>query len=529
MTQETISQIPIDQLHESPFNPRKSFTAIEDLAANIKAEGRVHQPLLVRPRVPALFAGLPDAAETAACGFEVIFGHRRLRAAELAGLASVPCMVRAMNDAAARSAQIAENLQRSDVHPIEEAEGFQAMIDDDGLTADELVEIVGKSRSYVYGRLKLLQACPAVRKACLDGSIGSEVALLIARLRTPKLQEKALAGIASRLGSGHVTDGGKSSFRRVRDYLVEHFTLDLRSAIFYPEDVTLVATAGACSTCPKLSGNAPEFQDVAEEAKANHYGARPIGPNVCTDPDCFAAKKAAHLARKADELAKDGQTVITGNKAKAAIGADGRLKGGYVALKDVQAELKKVAKGTPAPEVVTVLDQRTGKTVKAVKVEALAEAGVKTKPTGKGSAPQQRDWEQERRERDAALKAETARRSPLIAAVRTRMLAAQGSTDELRLIAWLCLDKLKPDVEHRVLALHGLKRDPSAVGAHLARLSAEQLRHLLLDCVLEEARVVDDWEPDNGRDLVDWLCRVHGVDPDAVLAASQEQGEAVPA
>ncbi len=151
--QETITPIALEDLHESPFNPRKTFHDIAELAETIKAEGRIHSPLLVRPRVTnPLRDDLND-------GFEIVFGHRRYRAAETLGLATVPCMVRAMTNAEARSAQIAENLARQDVHPIEEAEGFAALIEHEGTTAEVLATRIGKSLSYVYGRLKLLQAC----------------------------------------------------------------------------------------------------------------------------------------------------------------------------------------------------------------------------------------------------------------------------------------------------------------------------------------------------------------------------------
>jgi ParB/RepB/Spo0J family partition protein len=164
MTEDTITQLDVDHLHESPFNPRKIFddTSLAELATDIKAQGRVLQPLLVRPRVPPLFASASQADPAAACGHEIVFGHRRYRAALLAGLPTVPCMVRALTDDEARPAQISENLQRQDVHPIEEAEGYQALIDDTSgparHTADTIAEQFGKSRSYVYGRLKLLQA-----------------------------------------------------------------------------------------------------------------------------------------------------------------------------------------------------------------------------------------------------------------------------------------------------------------------------------------------------------------------------------
>lgn len=501
-TDSGIVRIPLDQLHESPFNPRKRFTGLEELATTIKADG-VLQPLLVRPRVPALFQSLPDAADTAACGYEVVFGHRRLRASQLAGVPDAPCMVKAMTDEEARRAQVVENLQREDVHPFEEAEGFEQLMREDGLSADQVAEQFGKSRAYVYARLKLLQAIPQVRDACLDGVIVTEVALLIARLRYAKLQEKALAGVRNRLGNSRLEDGGKDSYRRVRDYLVDHFTLELKSAIFDPEDATLLPAAGVCSACPKLSGNAPEFEDVAT-ARKQPYGGRPCGPDVCTDPDCFAEKKGALLARKAEQLQGAGQAVVTGAKARQAISADGTLKGGYVPLKDVQAALKKAGKGEQ-PQVVNIINQRTGQVVKAVKAAELPKsAQPKAKPAGK-----QRDWEAERREQEKAREIEQKRRDAMAGSIRDAMRKGEGSTFELRLVVWLLLQDMAYEVEQTVLKLHGIDHGNRRDYAWLDAFNAEQLRHLLLDLVLETARDVG-YEPED-RHLFDLLAQHYGV------------------
>jgi ParB/RepB/Spo0J family partition protein len=124
MTQDTILEIPLEDLHDSPFQPRADYRGIEGLAESIKAEGRIHQPLLVRPRVGPLFAGDPDAA----AGFEIVFGHRRRRGAELAGLSTAPCTVRAMTDAQVRSAQMAENIARENMSALDEGAGFKAQI-----------------------------------------------------------------------------------------------------------------------------------------------------------------------------------------------------------------------------------------------------------------------------------------------------------------------------------------------------------------------------------------------------------------
>lgn len=246
---DTILEVPLPQLHDSPFNARRLYTGLEELAASITAEGRVLQPLLVRP-----LAGVPGA-------YQLVFGHRRLRAAELASLPTVPCMVRDMTDAEVRSAQAGENLQRENVHAFEEAQGYRDMMDIDGLSADDIAARVGKSRSHVYARLKLLQACPEIRTACLEGKIGAETALLVARLRTPQLQSKALAAI-SKEPRASLHDGGKASYRAVQRLLAEKFTLDLRLAIFEPDDSTLVPAAGPAAAAPSSAATRRNSQTL---------------------------------------------------------------------------------------------------------------------------------------------------------------------------------------------------------------------------------------------------------------------------
>lgn len=529
MPTDHITEISLDHLHESPFNPRKRYAGITELAETMRPpNGRVLQPLLVRPIVPPLFAaGGEELAASAVAGYEVVFGHRRRRAALEAGLATVPCMVQAMSDAEARSAQIVENLQREDVHPFEEAEGFATLMREDNLSADELAAQFGKSRSYVYGRLKLLQACPEVRDACLDGHFGTEVALLIARLGSVKIQQQALASVRSRLGNSRLLDGGKDSYRRVRDHLADKFSLRLKDAIFDPEDATLLPTAGACGPCPKRSGNSPVHGDVALE-KLNHYSNRPTGPQVCTDVECFAAKKAAHLARKAAELADGGNTVITGNKAKQLVGhINGTLKPGcgYVALQDVQGKLKALPKGTPTPQAVLVLDQRTGKAIKAVKV---AELPASAQPQGQAqgrnaSSGQHESWEAERARKDRDRDAERQRRAVLAPEIRARMLAqGAGTLGELRLITWLLLASVDWMVEEAALKRHGITRETGHDRESfdwLQPLSPDQLRLVMLDVALEQA-IDPEYEANTNRALFEQLAACYDVATDATSSPS---------
>lgn len=444
---DSITTITLAELHESPFNPRKHFdeASLAELAQDIRTHGRVLQPLLVRPRVPPLFAGDPEGQ----VGYEVVFGHRRLRAAKMAGLDSVHCMVRTMDDAAVKRAQISENLQRADVHAIEEAEGFQTLIDEHNMTADLLAEQFGKSRSHIYGRLKLLALCPEVRMACMAGEIGSQVGLLIARVGGSKLQEKALSYIRGR--SYDPKDGGKASFRDIQALLSERFMLNLKEAIFDIEEEMLVPAAGNCVSCYKRSGNAPEFDDiVAGDNKRHHYSLVPTGPNVCTDPDCFDAKKRAHLKREAEKLQAAGKSVIDGNKARQAVDAYGKLKGGFIPLSTVRAELKKVA-ADKKPEVFTIQDPRTGKTVEAVKATDIHAAGLKQ---AEQKAPKPSGWEVEQAKREKAAQEEAPRRLALFERAVAAIRKQERTEFDMRVIARFVLDSMSFDDEDAVFQVY---------------------------------------------------------------------------
>jgi ParB/RepB/Spo0J family partition protein len=528
---ETITQIQLDQLHESPFNPRKTFIDIDELATNILAEGRIHQPLLVRPRLTnPLRDDLND-------GYEIVFGHRRYRAAERACLATVPCMVRAMSDAEARSAQIAENLARNDVHPIEEAEGFAEIIAQDGITADELATVLGKSRSYVYGRLKLLQACPEVRQACLAGEIGSEAALLVARLRTDKLQAKALAAIKAEHRCD-LKDGGKASHRAIQSLLAEKFTLQLQGAIFDPADAALLPAAGACGDCPKRTGNAPEYADLVEGTANRWGGHRPDNADTCTDPDCFDAKRQAHLARNAAALQADGKVVITGNKARASLSAVGEVKGAYVELSKVKALLKKLPKkGTaaaqdlPQPQVVLIQDQRTGKTVQAVARADLVAAGAAKQeelPLPDNNKARHEAQERSRQAEEAKAAVENKRRMALLLHVRQVAAGRQRDEFDLRMVAAAAFAGVDYNERGLIAELHGTK-DQDALKRQIDHMGVPELTALVLDCCIVDGVRVNFWNLHSKPGPLLALANHYGVDVKTVMAGQPAEATSTPA
>lgn len=523
-----ITEVPLEQLHESPFNQRQRF-AVDDLAASIRAEGRVLEPLLVRPRIANILR--PDEHD----GYEIVFGHRRLRAAEAAGLATVPCMVRALTDAEARSAQIAENLERDDVHPLEEAASFRALVDDDGLTPDQIAERYGKSRSYVYGRLKLLHLHPEVRAACLAGEVGAEVALLLARLRTEKLQAKALAAIKADYHC-KLDDGGKASYRHVQELLNERFTLALKDAIFDTVDALLLPDAGACTTCPKRTANAPEYDDITHGEKLPSYSKRHHGPEVCTDPDCFDEKKKAHLALRAKELEAKGKTVVAGNAARAAISAKGDVKGAFVALKDVKAELDKATKiagrqrltlsGKPVepPPIFTIQDPRTGKTVQAVRRADLpATVAKKHEPKARDDT-YERDEARRKAERaaaDAKAAAEQRVRMAVFERIRAAAATRERSAFDLQLAAKAAIAGVEWAGREVLARLWG-RKDTYQLGKGLDQMPVEQLTQLILDCALVGDIPVRAWSLDHKPETLLSAARHYGIDVAAVRAELAE-------
>lgn len=520
MNQDTIVQIPLQDLHDSPFQPRTAYTGLEGLAAAIKAEGCIHQALLVRPRIGPLFGNDPDAA----AGYEIVYGHRRRRAAELAGLSTAPCTVRTMTDAQVRSAQMVENVQRENMSALDEGAGFKAQIDAGDASADEIAERIGKSRSHVYGRIKLLDLCGPLRAALNSGEVGTEVALLLARLRTDKLQAKALQRIAARNQS--IEDGGQESYRRIRDMLAEEFTLQLKEALFNAEDTTLLPDAGACSACPKRAGNAPEFVDLVNDKNALHKYQPRGGADTCTDPDCWGAKKTAHLQREAEKLRKTGVVVVDGNKARNAIGATGEVKSDFVPIKAAKAlklPSSGVINGVAVPQPVVIQNPRDGSLVKAYRREDLVCAGV-LKREIKAKAPDHQAKEQSRRQEEARLEAQARTETDQHMALlhRVRQVAADRERDafDLALVAAAALAGVSYEDKSTLAALWNV-RDRDALEKRVDTMTPAELTTLLLDCAIVDHVRVSQWRAGQtkpGPLLA--LAEHYGIDANAVMNAA---------
>lgn len=277
--------VPLADLVESPFNRRQRWGDLEGLAASFKSVG-VLEDLLGRPD--------PGGSKRV----ELVFGHRRLRAAQLAQLHNVPVRVRAMTDAEVIEAQAVENLQRDDIHPLEEAETFQLLMEKASATPADLAVRVGKSLAFVYGRLKLLELDEHVREAWGKDKVGDTVALMIARIPDHGLQRKCL----KRLLDFRRDDEGPMPVAQARGIILRDYMLRMADATWDLKDQTLCPKAGSCFNCPKRTGNQRElFADVGKQ-------------DMCTDPTCWADKRAAHQSLMTHKLEEQGARVVKGTK-----------------------------------------------------------------------------------------------------------------------------------------------------------------------------------------------------------------------
>ena len=175
--------LPISQVESCSAQPRKYFdeAALAELAASISEHGII-QPLTVRK----LSSGY----------YQIIAGERRWRAARLAGLSEVPVIVIEADDRKAAELAMIENLQREDLNPMEEAAGFQSLIETYHMTQEEAAQRVGKSRSAVTNALRLLGLTPAVRKLVEEGKLSAGHARALVPL-SPSLQESAANAVVT--------------------------------------------------------------------------------------------------------------------------------------------------------------------------------------------------------------------------------------------------------------------------------------------------------------------------------------------
>ncbi|HEX4029209.1 MAG TPA: ParB/RepB/Spo0J family partition protein [Terracidiphilus sp.] len=436
--------IPLALLTESPTNPRRHFDEafLKELAESIRVHG-VLSPLLVRPKDERL---------------EIVFGAQRYRAAQIAEAATVPVGIREMTDAQVLEAQLVENLQRRDVHPLEEAQGLRALLnlDEPRYSIEQIAAMTGKSPVYCAARLKLTELAPIAAEAFWKDEIGVGHALLLAKLQ-PAQQEQALAACYQEAyGNGSKPKRILLPVRHLQQWIEQNVMLLLKDAPFDRKDAQLVPAAGSCLDCPKRTGhNKLLFAGVSGNADA------------CTDPTCYQAKVSAHVAKTVaarPELVqistaygeqKEGSPVLPRNK--------------YTAIRDDKPKSKEEAK---RPEF-----KACKFTAEAIITEG-SDVGTIHKVCSNPACPVHHPARQTSRNEKWKAEQEKQRREEAIAnATGLRVLAAVSAAVPVRLMKrdlLFVLEKLTSLMDENRLTMlarqHGIrqKRDDGGVAKMLA-------------------------------------------------------------
>jgi ParB/RepB/Spo0J family partition protein len=427
-------------------NPRRrhglDIDSLNAMAASIKDHGLM-QPIVVRPLPAARLAETSHLKPRPI--YELVSGERRWRGAQIAELQTMPMLERDLTDEAVIELQLVENIEREDLDPMEEAEGFELLRAQLGYTVDQIADRIGRGRgvSYVRKAMKLLNLSPESREAMYAGHLGRSTGLLVARY--PAERQAAVVDFIK--SKAIKTKGGTepAPFREIAPAL-HRFNTELKDAAFDTQDADLVPAAGACSTCPKRTGAAQDLFGDADQ----------MGPDNCTDADCFQEKKEAHVVQIHARAKAQGLKVVDDADARNAKPSPyGTTIQGYVRLNDIayveQGDDEKQrgvtfedalrSQGKKAPKPLVFIDPHTGKDTQVIPVDLAdkltPEEGETTKPRHITKAVRQ-----------AALVAAVDTYPPEVKALRDKQVARaamlrmfdvmrnrQRTTEELRLVA----------------------------------------------------------------------------------------------
>lgn len=464
-----VEHIAIGRLRPSPTQPRKTFTGIDELAEDMKL--RILSPLIVRAH----------GAEN----FEIVDGERRYRAAKKAGIAALPCSVRALTDAQVVEIQLVSQGQRQDLHPLEEADTYAILQSKFGYSVDDIAAKVGKSTATIYARLKLAVLCKPAREAFLEEKFGLSIALLIAKVADPSKQADALKQV---LTEGDKPGPSVMTTEEVRDLIVREYALVLKDASFDRADATLIASAGACSSCPKRTGANPAlFSDL--ESK----------DDLCTDAKCFQAKKDADWARKTDDAKRKGLKVLTDDEAKKVF-----VNGSYVAssaafvdldarnFDDPKCRTNKAILGSKAADVeVVIARDADGNTHKLVAKKAFA-AVAPIKPDT--LAEDEREKKRAKAEREKQKAKEVAHQARM--ANVADLAARREPTDALwRAIAAAVADnnwRAREVCKRRAIAVGEKENASGVLKAAIAKMTGAEARGLCVEFLAGTTGTVTD-------------------------------------
>jgi ParB/RepB/Spo0J family partition protein len=329
MNKEKFIYVKTSLIVESKTNQRRFFdpVGLQELADSIKSKGII-SPLLMRPKNKK---------------YEIVFGARRFRAGIKAGLKEVPAIVRVISDDEAIDIQIIENVQRQDIHPMEEATGYQQLLNSGRYTVEALAEKVGKSTTYVYSRLRLNHLIDKFKKLYEKEWISYAVVRVICR-HTIEFQKK----IYNEFENGNIYSGGfkeanEEEIKAVLPSHIEEFAKrnlykNLKYAPFNLSDKILVKDK-PCDSCKSNTACAgqlfPEYSKV----------------KFCTEPRCYNEKVKNHIASIEKKLREKKEQYV---KVSTQYQVDKELKESGVLDTNHYSVCKKTDKGATKAVIVDV-------------------------------------------------------------------------------------------------------------------------------------------------------------------------------
>lgn len=287
--------VRLDDIIVYPGQPRKTFDekALAELSESVKKDG-ILQPILLRPIDPDSAENWIDLSDPQAKlkdrlpRFYLVCGERRYRASVMAGLEDIPANIRVLTDEQAFELQIIENLQRQDVHPLEEAEAYKRMLDSGRYTIPDIAAKLAKPEPFIQQRLKLNDLIPEIKQDFLHNELSIGHAVEIARI-SPELQIGLYKNYKS---SWRVTGWGTLSELKKE---ISSQSYDLAKAPFKLE--AIYGSIGSCNGCPfRTATNPVLFADMESDS--------------CLNKPCYNTKTEAHIALQAEELIVSGENVM---------------------------------------------------------------------------------------------------------------------------------------------------------------------------------------------------------------------------
>lgn len=286
--------IGLDLIQPSARNPRQDLGDLTALIASVRASG-VLSPLLVRELEPF-----------GAKSYEVVSGHRRLAAAKAVGLEAVPCIVIDADDVQALELNLAEQLQRAQLTPLEEGLACRSLQEISGYSVAQVASKLGQSPSWVQKRVALTGLAPELQTALSKGEMQLGVAAALASLPAHRAQVQAFADCtrAASTAEGQV------------DFLRTNVCRPLKGAPWKLTDELLVPEAGACAACPHNSANdkMPGLFDAGQKKSPS-----------CANPSCYDDKARAVWAKKTEAAKENGAKVLSLAEGQKLFGAGGHL------------------------------------------------------------------------------------------------------------------------------------------------------------------------------------------------------------